>query len=187
MRSCLSLSTASSSCPCIGTTIRLENGRTHRGGACLTMCLVLSSAACLTMASTGYCRLTKFPERRWISNFSILDSNPEDPHARGGDGIIDGSLSSSESIEGMFNEARKAAALELQKIDQLQAKNLARRLLPTPKSCSTADAAVSSEVMELYRWFAVADDVASPTLSLYPIIGNDTIRMLRLFTLCDSC
>lgn len=140
------------------------------------------------MAGTGYCRLTKFPERRWISNFSILDSNAEAPHARGGDGIIDGSLSSSESIEGMFNEARKAAASELQKIDQLQAKTLARRLLPiTPKSCSTADAAVSSEVMELYRWFAVADDVASPTLSLYPFIGNDTIRMLRLFTLCDSC
>lgn len=134
----------------------------------------------------GYYRLTKFPERRWISNFSILDSSSssssEEKHPRG-DGIIDGSLRSSESIEGMFNEARKAASLELHKIDQLQAKTLARQL-PNTNPCSAVDA--SSDVMELYRWFAVADDLACPTLSLYPIKGNNIFRMLWLIILCDG-
>jgi hypothetical protein len=81
----------------------------------------------------------------------------------------------------MFNEARKAASSELNKIDQLQAKTLARQL-PTPNPCSAVDA--SSEVMELYRWFAVAEDVASPTLSLYPIKGIDSSRRcMWLFTM----
>jgi len=73
----------------------------------------------------------------------------------------------------MFNEVRKAASSELHKIDQLQARTLARQL-PTPNPCSLVDA--SSEVMELYRWFAVAEDVASPTLSLYPIKGSDILE-----------
>ena len=104
------------------------------------------------------CRLTKFPERRWLSNFGIFDSTDKP--------VAVDCISAADSIEGLFSEVSADSLLELHKMDQLLAKSL---FLRPPKFSSTAT--FNAELMESYRWFAVAEDVASSTLSVYPIQG----------------
>jgi hypothetical protein len=100
-------------------------------------------------------RLTRFPERKWLSNFKLgnTDASASSSALTAGQALE--SIWHVQSEEQLFSLVRESVEIELVKVRKTFDKKSGVR--------STANVDTEFQALESLRWFVVGNDVISPT------------------------